>query len=298
MYVCENGVMSHFAEELRSQPELWRRAARLAQNGTPLPAVGERVALIGCGTSLYVAQAIARFREAQGLGETDAFPASEFPANRAYDTLVAVSRSGTTTEVVRAVASVSPHTRVVVVTATEDSPLARAASDLIVLSFADEESIVQTRFATSTLALILASLGWDIETSAEQAVAQLSTGAPPVAEDTLQFVFLGRGMAAAIASEAALKMREVLGAWTEAYPTMEFRHGPISALTERSLVWVLDHEEPSIDEQIERTGARLFRPEGDPLVELVRVHLVAEHLASVRGVDVDQPRFLTRSVVL
>jgi glucosamine 6-phosphate synthetase-like amidotransferase/phosphosugar isomerase protein len=79
---------------------------------------------------------------------------------------------------------------------------------------------------------------------------------------------------------------------------MEFRHGPISALTERSLVWVLDHEEPSIDEQIERTGARLFRPEGDPLVELVRIHLVAEHLASVRGIDVDRPRFLTRSVVL
>jgi len=290
--------MSHFAEELRSQPELWRRAARLARDGTPLPAVGERVALIGCGTSLYVAQAVARYREAQGLGETDAFPASEFPANRAYDTLVAVSRSGTTTEVVRAVASVSPHTRVVVVTATEDSPLARAASDLILLSFADEESIVQTRFATSTLALILTSLGWDIETSAEHAGAQLSIGAPRVAEDTLQFVFLGRGMAAAIASEAALKMREVLGAWTEAYPTMEFRHGPISALTERSLVWVLDHEEPSIDEQIERTGARLFRPEGDPLVELVRVHLVAEHLASVRGIDVDRPRFLTRSVVL
>ena len=290
--------MSHFSEELRSQPEFWRRAARLARDGTPLPAVGERVALIGCGTSLYVAQAVARYREIQGLGETDAFPASEFPANRAYDTLVAVSRSGTTTEVVRAVASVSPQTRVVVVTATEDSPLARAASDLILLSFADEESIVQTRFATSTLALILASLGWDIETSAEQAVAQLATGAPRVAEDTLQFVFLGRGMAAAIASEAALKMREVLGAWTEAYPTMEFRHGPISALTERSLVWVLDHEEPSIDEQIERTGARLFRPEGDPLVELVRIHLVAEHLASVRGIDVDRPRFLTRSVVL
>jgi fructoselysine-6-P-deglycase FrlB-like protein len=290
--------MSHFSEELRSQPEFWRRAARLARDGTPLPAVGERVALIGCGTSLYVAQAVARYREAQGLGETDAFPASEFPAHRAYDTLVAVSRSGTTTEVVRAVASVSPQTRVVVVTATEDSPLARAASDLILLSFADEESIVQTRFATSTLALILTSLGWDIETSAEQAVAQLAIGAPRVAEDTLQFVFLGRGMAAAIASEAALKMREVLGAWTEAYPTMEFRHGPISALTERSLVWVLDHEEPSIDEQIERTGARLFRPEGDPLVELVRIHLVAEHLASVRGIDVDRPRFLTRSVVL
>jgi fructoselysine-6-P-deglycase FrlB-like protein len=290
--------MTYFAEELRSQPELWRHAARLARAGTPLPAAGERVAIIGCGTSLYVAQAIARFREAQGLGETDAFPASEFPGDRAYDTLVAVSRSGTTTEVVRAVASVSPHTRVVVITASEDSPLARATSDRIVLSFADEKSVVQTRFATSTLALILTSLGWDIEPSAEQAIAQLSTGAPHVAEDTLQFVFLGRGMAAAIANEAALKMREILGAWTEAYPTMEFRHGPISALTDRSLVWILDHEEPGIDEQIKRTGAHLLRPEGDPLVELVRVHLVAEHLATIRGVDVDQPRFLTRSVVL
>ena len=79
---------------------------------------------------------------------------------------------------------------------------------------------------------------------------------------------------------------------------MEFRHGPISAIGEHSVEWILDDAEPSIDDQIIATGAHLLRSEGDPLAELVRVHRVAEHLAQTRGIDADQPRFLTRAVVL
>ena len=42
-------------------------------------------------------------------------------------------------------------------------------------------------------------------------------------------MFLGDGWTVGLANEAALKMREAAGAWTEAYPAMEYRHGPISA---------------------------------------------------------------------
>ena len=103
---------------------------------------------------------------------------------------------------------------------------------------------------------------------------------------------------AAIANEAALKFREILRTWSEAYPTMEYRHGPISAIGERSLVWIMDGEEFSIDAQIRATGARVIRGDGDPLAELVRVHRFAEGLTELRSINPDEPPHLTRSVVL
>src|SRR3954471_7190600 len=95
--------MSITADEIGTQPALWTTAAALAgEHAALLPAPGARVCVIGCGTSLYIAQAYAALRERAGLGETDAFAASEGPAGRRYDVLVAISRSGTTTEVVHA----------------------------------------------------------------------------------------------------------------------------------------------------------------------------------------------------
>ena len=59
--------------------------------------------MIGCGTSWFMAAAYAALREQLGAGETDTFAASQFPAERTYDRVVAISRSGTTTEVIRAI---------------------------------------------------------------------------------------------------------------------------------------------------------------------------------------------------
>ena len=64
-----------------------------------LPAPGERVAVIGCGTSWFIAQSYAAAREESGQGETDAFTASEMPRARRYDRLLVLCRSGTTTEI-------------------------------------------------------------------------------------------------------------------------------------------------------------------------------------------------------
>src|SRR4029450_10100898 len=94
--------MSAIAQEVESQPESWARAAELAGPlRDELGAPRGRVAIAGCGTSLYMARASAALRGAGGGGETDAFPASECPSHRAYDRVVAITRSGTTTEVVQ-----------------------------------------------------------------------------------------------------------------------------------------------------------------------------------------------------
>ena len=278
---------------------MWRQAAAHVESlRAKLPAAGERLGLIGCGTSLYVAQAVAAYREQQGAGETDAYAASEVVLDRPWAQVVALSRSGTTTEVIDALQALPTSVGTLAITGSEDSPLAQVAGDELNLAFADEQSVVQTRFATTALSLMLSLYGWDVEASAQRAEACLEEPLPSWAGDIEQFVFLGTGVAAALANEAALKFREILCTWSESYPTMEYRHGPISAINERSLVWILDDQETSIDAQIRATGARVIRGQGDPLAELVRVHHFAEGLTELRGINPDEPPHLTRSIVL
>ncbi|HEX3646887.1 MAG TPA: hypothetical protein VHV49_00590 [Pseudonocardiaceae bacterium] len=151
-------MSTHVAREIRGQPECWARALALLPDITDaLPRRGERVAVLGSGTSWYMAIAYAALRESAGLGETDAFSASEFRAARRYDRTVVISRSGTTTEVLRAMAAATGP--VTAVTAVPDSPVAATAAHPIVLGFADEESVVQTVFATTALMLLRGSLG-------------------------------------------------------------------------------------------------------------------------------------------
>src|SRR5512146_3537102 len=90
-------VMSYLTDEISSQPGCWSQAIETAGSaGAALPGPGERVAAIGCGSSLNVARCYAALRAAAGQGETDAFPASEVPASRGYDRLVYISRTATT----------------------------------------------------------------------------------------------------------------------------------------------------------------------------------------------------------
>jgi fructoselysine-6-P-deglycase FrlB-like protein len=291
--------MTHFSTELASQPSVWRQAQAFSDElRSKLPADAARVGILGCGTSLYVAQAAAIYRERRGAGETDAFPGSEVPTARAWDDVIAISRSGTTTEIIDAVRTLPAGTGVLGIVGEAGSPLGGLITTELDLPFADEQSVVQTRFATTVLALLLGAYGWDVEASAQRAERYLTESLPGWANDIQQFVFLGRGVGSALASEAALKFREILATWSEAYATMEYRHGPISAINERSLVWILDAEEPSIDEQIRATGARVIRGEGDPLAELVRIHRFADGLAQLRGINPDQPPHISRSVVL
>src|SRR5216110_2726032 len=120
--------MSHALDEIASQPACWRAALRIgAAQPAGLPEPGERVAVTGCGTSLYMAQAYAALRESAGQGETDAWPASEFPAHRRYDRVLAFSRSGTTTEVLAALAAIAPGVATTAITADARTPVVQAA---------------------------------------------------------------------------------------------------------------------------------------------------------------------------
>ncbi|GAA5010205.1 SIS domain-containing protein [Actinopolymorpha pittospori] len=291
--------MSSYAQEVRSQPELWRQASALATTATHhLPPHGARLAVAGCGTSLFIADAFAQLREGRGHGETDALVPTADRVTRAYEAVLALSRSGTTTEVTNWLEAQAPALDRYALVGVAGTPVARAAPNPLVLDFADERSIVQTRFATSTLALLRASLGEDVLPLADGAEAVLAKGAPFDAGRFDHFVFLGEGFASALSQEAALKMRETTGAWTEAYLASEYRHGPVSAATSRTLVWVLGQVPAHVLDHVRESDATVWTTGEDPMVELVRVHLQAEVEAAHRGRDVDNPPLLSRSVIL
>jgi fructoselysine-6-P-deglycase FrlB-like protein len=289
--------MSAIEREILTQPSYWRRAAQVAaQQAAHMPQAGERVVAVGCGTSLHMAQAYAVAREAAGAGETDAFPASELPAGRRYDRLVAISRSGTTSEVVH-VLDAARGTPRLVITAVAGTPCAERADDLIVLDFADEESVVQTRFATTALALLLAGIGIPVDADAEAAEQALAEPVPDMTGHG-RFAFLGAGWTVGLANEAALKLREAAGAWAEAYPAMEYRHGPISASADRTLVWPMGAVDPSVLAAAAAAGSQIAPNGTSPLASLVLAQRVAVALAKARNLDPDHPHSLTRSVVL
>ncbi|MFF9299459.1 SIS domain-containing protein [Streptomyces sp. NPDC014764] len=305
---------SRTSAEIASQPSVWRQAAEsLPRQAAALPRRGERVAVVGCGTSWFMAQSYAVLRETGGHGETDAFAASEFPVGRHYDRVLAITRSGTTTEVLDLLRRLEGSVATGAVTADPDTPVMQAADAVAVLDFADEESVVQTRFATANLALLRAHLEAEnalpagvlpldaAVKDAERAVREPLDAAVSAAE---QFTFLGTGWTCGLALEAALKMREAAGAWTEAYPAMEYRHGPISITGPGRVTWAFGRLPDGLADDVARVGGTLVAGSAglagglDPLSDLIRAQRLAVACAEARGYDPDRPRNLTRSVVL
>jgi fructoselysine-6-P-deglycase FrlB-like protein len=287
------------AREIATQPAVWARALRdAATTGAIFGAPGHRVLVLGCGTSAFVAESLAALREQAGLGLTDAAYASEWRPGRTYDRVLAISRSGTTSEVLAALELVEPGTPVAAIVGVDDSPIARRADHTLVLDYADEDSVVQTRFPTTVLAIARAAFG-DATDGLVDAVQRALDAPHPVSVDGIDHVvYLGTGWTYGLAQEAALKVREAAQAWSESYPVLDYRHGPIAVAHPGTLVTLFGTADPAIVADIEATGARVLATDEDPLVQLVQAQRFAVELAESRGLDPDSPRHLTRSVVL
>jgi fructoselysine-6-P-deglycase FrlB-like protein len=291
--------MSFLETEIAGQPECWQAARQVAvRDSSALPRRGERVAAIGCGSSWFIAQAYAALREEMGQGETDAFPASEMPLGRPYDRVVAISRSGTTTEVLHVLHQLPRSIPSTVLTAEAEAPIVDVAGDAVILDFANERSVVQSRFATTVLLLLRAHLGDDVDDAIADGRSALERSLGSELLRLEQVAFLGRGWTYGVAREAALKLKEAAGLWTEAYPAMEYRHGPISTAGPNRAAWIFGTPPRGLIEDIELAGSMVVQSELDPMAELILVQRLAVAVAGKRGLDPDNPRHLRRSVVL
>ncbi|MDQ0849702.1 fructoselysine-6-P-deglycase FrlB-like protein [Arthrobacter sp. B3I9] len=291
---------AHMDSELSSQPEVWARASRQARSEARalLPADGRKIAVVGCGTSWFMAQSYAFLRETAGRGVTDAFAASEAFVDRGYDAVIAITRSGTTTEVVDLLRRLQGTVPTVALVGDTGSPATELADAVVGLPYADEKSVVQTRFATAALVYLQTALGIAVDAAITDAAAAVTEPVAPELVDAEQFTFLGRGWTVGLAHEAALKMREASQSWTESYPAMEYRHGPISIAAPNRVTWLFGDEPQGLSSDMAGTGGLYIHRDTAPLAELVRAQKVALERARARGLDPDQPRNLSRSVIL
>lgn len=285
--------------ELTSQPDIWTQALALAPEQTGLlPDAGEKVIVIGCGTSYYIGDAYAYLRNDAGLGRTRAAIPTELTWIDDDEHILVISRSGTTADVVEVVEQYRSTHRITAILGDVATPLGELCERIVHLGFADETSIVQTRFATTVLTVLRASLGLVPDTLVPDARTALELPLPADPARVKHVVFLGHRWSVGLAHEAALKLRESAGAWTEAYPVWEYQHGPISCAGPDSLVWSLGELPETVADDIRSTGARVYVDGLDPQADVVLAHRLALALARNADRDPDTPPFLNRSVLV
>lgn len=285
--------------ELMTQPEMWQQALDLPPETLALlPAEGEKVLVIGCGTSYYIGDSYAYLRNDAGLGRTRAGIPSELNWVDDDEHIIVISRSGTTADVVEIVERYRDTHRITAILGDLDTPLGALCDRIVHLGFADEQSIVQTRFATTVLTTLRASIGQASPDLVADARAALALDLPMAPADVKHIVFLGHRWSVGLAHEAALKLRESAGAWTEAYPVWEYQHGPISCAGPGSLVWFLGDAPEVVVDDVRSTGATVYTDDLDAQANLPLAHRLAVELARVAGRNPDTPPFLNRSVLV
>lgn len=334
-------------QEILGQAEAWDEA--IAVVGSQAGALRQlwqagwydHVIFTGCGSTYYLSLAAAAlFQEATGLSARGV-PAGElllYPRTAYADTgrplLVAVSRSGTTTETVEALRRFKNTGRgdAIVLTNYPDSPLAALGDLTLGLAKGQEQSVAQTRsFASMYVAATAttAVLGGRIDLLTEmqglsrvgqRLLADYAGQAQSLGGDlTLdRFYVLGSGPRFGLACEVNLKLKEMTLTHSEAFHFLEFRHGPMSMVGETTVVIGLLSETNRAHEQVVlqemgRLGGRILSiGEWDTdvafqsgLPEAIRnvlylpiLQLMAYHRATAKGLDPDHPRNLTAVVEL
>jgi glutamine---fructose-6-phosphate transaminase (isomerizing) len=254
----------HTLAEIHSQPEAWASTLDVLNTAAGILRGlfdGERpdsVFFTGCGSPYYAALSAAAALNELGIASRAA-PASELWLNpRAVlpaagrTLLVALSRSGQTTEVIRAVEAfrAAGRGRVLTLTNYPDRPLNAAGDAHLTLPAGQEQSLAQTRaFTTLQLASLYCAALWAGRDEVEEQLAGLPAACRSLLaayadlarehgrDGTIdRFYFLGSGPRYGLASELALKMKEMSLSHSEPFHVLEFRHGPKSMATAGALV--------------------------------------------------------------
>lgn len=251
----------HTYEEITSQTEAWAQALDVT-NASSLPKAGDydQVIFTGCGSTYYLSLAAAALYQELTGRAARAVPAGELLLNsraavgRIADLtylLVAISRSGTTTETVKAVEGFKAERRGhVLVISNYEEVLSRMADFKVVIDKGQEKSVAQTRsfasmyVAAAALCAKMAGRGDLIEAMKKlPEVGNLimcnhEAWAKSVGENLSfdRFYFLGSGIRYGLACEVNLKMKEMTLTHSEPFHFLEFRHGPMSMVNQNTVV--------------------------------------------------------------
>jgi glucosamine--fructose-6-phosphate aminotransferase (isomerizing) len=291
----------------------------------PLPDPGAAVVVTGCGSSYYLAQSIAAAFNESGRPAL-AIPAAEWLVHpRAYlpdaagRTVIGLSRSGTTTETLDALAAAgAAGLRTIAVTCAPGSAIEQAADLSVALPTHPDEGVVMSVSASLMLIAGLRMAGvvlpTDLPMRAEAVMAALDRQAWRLTARR-HFAYLGGGTRHGVACEGALKLMEMSITPAQAFHPLEYRHGPISLIDGGSAVILLHSDDPreaAVAADVQAKGGLVLGIDGPGdiridtgvagagagLAALPALQLLGERVAQARGIDSTRPRNLTKVVVL
>jgi glucosamine--fructose-6-phosphate aminotransferase (isomerizing) len=286
----ENGYYTR--QEIISQPEAWAAVLDVLKgirqsilDLDPAHRYGQ-IIFTGCGSTYYLSLAAASTTQELAGCPCRAFPASELWLNPAgsYTSsrtlLIAISRSGETTETLRACETFLDDKRgdLLTISCYGDMPLAKMGVVNIVLPSGQEHSVAQTRaFSTLYLAAVAISCLWGGHTDLLNSLAGLPEACRKVLAFAIplalelgpdnsidRFYWLGSGLRYGLACELSLKMKEMSLSHSEPFHFMEFRHGPKSMITQSALTIGLcstlnGQKENAVLEDVKTLGGRVLK---------------------------------------
>ncbi len=343
----------HTLQEILTQPVAWQAALDVVK--THQPALRQLwdegrfsdVIVTGCGSTHYLSQAVAPLIQQQ-LGKRARYvPASElvlFPETilppDGSSLLLTISRSGRTTETIRAASNyqTQQHGKVLNIGCYDGMELVVHSDLALIVAEGQEQSVVQTRSFSAMLTAAQAA----VASLTDEQHLQVMSSLPAVGEQLIatyhelarelggggrfdRFYFLGSGLQYGLASEVNLKMKEMSLSVSEAFHFMEFRHGPMSMVNERTLVVGLVSEqaknyELAVLREMRALGGQTLALSDQPVSEqeadyqvnfqtglpessrgvlyLPILQLLGYYRAISKGLDPDQPHNLTAVIVL
>ena len=315
----------------------------------------QRVVLIGCGTSLNAAQVGRHFTERFAGLPAEVESASEYryrePILDRNTLVVAISQSGETADTVAAMQEAQQRgARLLAICNAEESQAARLAGGALYMGSGLEIGVASTKTFTASLTLLhllaiyLGQTRGHLSPEDTRLLLTDLARCPRLIGEMLAdlseyqrlarkfsdyngFLYLGRGINAAIAQEGALKLKEISYIHAEGYPAGEMKHGPIALIDREMATLALAPRDSLYDKMVgnilevkAREGVVLgVLTEGDteladqvdealylppapehlsPLLATIPLQLLAYHIALLRGCDVDQPRNLAKSVTV
>ncbi len=360
--ISKAGHRHFMAKEMAEQPAVLQDvlSAYLGEDGPGLPEgvdfTGiDRVVLVACGTAFHACQVAKYWFEQLARLPVETDIASEFryrdPVLDGRDLLIVVSQSGETADTLAALRHASGQVaRTLAVVNVPSSSIAREADAVVPILAGPEIGVASTKAFTAQLLVLLllairavrdrGTLDADRLTALPGELAMLPGLVSRALEREAEFVeigdllaesddvlFLGRGVMLPLASEAALKLKELSYIHAEAHAAGELKHGPI-AMVDRTLpVVILAPSGPlfektlsNMQEALARNGRVILLTDRQgaaaagevtamaclpsvpdllaPFLYAVPAQMLAYHTALARGTDVDQPRNLAKSVTV
>lgn len=283
----------------------------------PKFAYDKRYLFVGCGSSYNAGLIFSEILKQMGIN-AQSLSAGEIMINdkkeqisKNYDTVVFLSRTGTTTETIMAAETLKGKVKSVAITCEKDTPLSALCDMSYELDFAHEESVVMTASFSAILRLFLNGIK-KFQLNAEDYLEKYES----LIQDELvnvksHFVFLGYGERYYVSKESALKVEELSLDHAEFYETLEYRHGPIALLSEKTHVVIFSQHqvanpfEVELQKDIESRGGSvhiLTSLSDKPKFEVQFLPLYSQLLgykrAVIKGLNPDKPNGLSKSVIL